>query len=63
MSIGTNFELHIIKKKEKEKHGQIIFSFNFHIWCCLTEIFGIMLNFHIFSAVKLLKLHENESKN
>ena len=31
-----------------------------HIWCSFTEIFGILLNIHILSAIKLF---ESESKN
>ena len=38
-----------------DKMGKIVFSYNYHIWCFLTKIFGIMLSFHIFSAVKSLK--------
>ena len=66
MSIGaTAIELRVFKKKKKKKHGQNgknIIGYNIHIWCSFTEIFGILLSFHMLSAIKLLKV-ESESKN
>ena len=35
---------------------KMFFSYDYHIWCFFTEICGIMLTFHIFSAVKLLNV-------
>ena len=38
-----------------DKMGELFLAI-YHTWCFLTEIFGIMLNFHIFSAVKSLNV-------
>ena len=47
------------RNRRRRKHGQNgknIFGYNIHIWCFLTEIFGIRFSFHILSAIKLLKV-------
>ena len=46
----------------RRKHGQKLMgktflgSYNIHIWCSFTEIFGILFSFHILSAKNLLKV-------
>ena len=60
MSVGaTVIELHVFKKKKKTKKKEkrkMGFWYNIHIWCFFAEIFGILFCFHIFSAVKIVKV-------
>ena len=43
-----------LRKTTYGQNGKITLSYNFHIWCFLTEIFCTMFSFHTFS--KLLKV-------
>ena len=61
MPIGTTaIELRVFKKKKKNMDKIIGKAFldnnNIHIWCSFTEILGILFSFHIFSAIKLLRV-------
>ena len=63
-SIGTT--LIELREEEEKRHGQngkMILSYNFHIWCFLTEIFCTLFSFHTYSDIKSLKVKKSESKN
>ena len=56
--------LSYVSSKRRRKTWTIIFHYNYHIWCFITEIFCILFSFHIiFSAVNSLRVITCESCN